>query len=359
MNKPIAALTGLLAAQLALAVGMNISSAGFAGEATRTKLVPVTSRDVTRLSITNGKGESVVLAKSGTSWTLPDAGDFPADASKVKLVLGDLTQAEEGAPVATSADAPARFKVASAAFERKIELGPADKPLATIYLGASQGTRQVYVRRAGQGGVRLIDFPSYEASAKPDDWIDTDALKIDPKTIASIAWGGVKLIRDTNPTAPQAKSEASQGSTTTPAEAGKATAAAPPNWTIVQGAAAAVPADANAIASLTDELASLWITGLAPEKAGAADPAATKLDLAITLRDGKTLDYKLRADAGGGYVVTASNLPRPVKMSKETGDALLKETADSAFAPKPANAAATPASPAAPTMSTPAVTSGG
>lgn len=350
MSKTIYALSGALALQAALAVGMNLSSRGFAAEAARRPLLGFQTAGLDRLTIADGQGHSVALAKTAQGWTLPDAGGFPADASKVKTLLTALAGAKEGAPVATSAEAPHRFKVAKAAFERKLVFGPAQDPLETLYLGTSQGTRQVYARRAGQSGVHLIDFQTYQAPTRADDWIDSAALEIPVTKIAGIAWGDVRLTElPAKPAVPAAKSAAKTEAKT---EA-KPQAPAAPRWQIAFGGGAPRPADANDVAALTDQLASLWASGLATQPPVAAAAASGEspaksgdLTLTVTLAGGKTLRYRLVKTATEGSVILASNLPRPVKLADMTAKALIAATEAKSFLP-PVPAATPVAAPAA------------
>lgn len=360
MNKTIYTLSGLLALQVVLAVGLNMSSQGFAGEAASTKLLSFPASKVTRLVITGADGKSVVLAKKGKSWTLPRKGGFPAAAHKVDSLIKDLAKAEEGAPVATSSGAPKRFRVAKAAFERKLVFGPEKSPLATVYLGNSQGARQVYVRRGGQSGVRLMDFGLYRVSANTSDWVDSNALKLDATKIKSIAWNKVKILRapaKAADAAPKMGAKTADAKVTASKSAAKAKAA--PGWELQIAGHPARPLKAAAVQSLTDQLGSMWILGLAPGKpqAAAGDP---KLDLKVMLDGGKSLDYRLLKQKDGSYLVAASNLPKPVKLSDTSAKGLIKATGDKAFAPPAAPAA--PAAAAAPTpanTATPTVTSGG
>lgn len=384
MKKTIYTLSGLLVAQVALAIGMNTSSRGFAGEAARTKLLDVPTAKIMRLAITGADGKTVVLAKKGKAWVLPEEGGFPAAGHRVNTVLKDLAKAEESPPVATTAGAPKRFKVAKDGFERRLVLGPEKSPLATVYLGNSQGVRQVYVRRAGQKGVRTMDFGLYLVSANANDWVDSNALKVDAKKITSIGWGDVKITR--TPHKAEATADGTTPADTKTADAkgagGKASAAKPaaksaPGWEVQIGSAAPVPAGTE-VKSLTDQLGSLWIEGLAPGKSSAPE-GKEKLDLSIGIAGGKTLYYRLMEEKDGSYILAASNLPRLMKLSPDSAKGLLKLASNKAFAPPTAKAVAAPAAtpaaktpvaktpstntpanaPAKPQTSAPAATSGG
>jgi hypothetical protein len=58
--------------------------------------------------------------------------------------------------------------------------------LAQLYLGTSPGFRKVHVRPADEDAVFAVTFDSWEASAKPDDWLDKEILKLDPATVERI-----------------------------------------------------------------------------------------------------------------------------------------------------------------------------
>jgi len=324
MKRTIILLSGLLAAQVALAVGLNLRSAGLAGQPAAVALLSFPASDVDRLSITDGDGVSVTVAKKDGKWVLPDKGDFPADGDKIDGLLADLTAAKEGAPVATSATGTERFRVADAGFERKLVFGPADKPLATVYLGTSQGARQVHVRRSDQNGVRLVDFGIYRARSSADDWVDATVLKTAAEKITGLAWGDVRIERKTEPAAaaPDATAEAAKD---------KIQAAAPSETWVLDGDTPR-SLKLELVHALTDKLSVLRITGLAPQ-AAAVDGASPDLDLTITMDGGNSRHLRIWKGKDGDYTVTADDLPWQAKLVKSAAEALIKATSDVAFAP--------------------------
>jgi len=364
MNRTIYVLSGLFVAQLALAVGLNVSSAGFAGEVASKPLLPAKPDDVKALSITGKDGKAVHLARGDAGWVLPDQGNFPADSDKVGALLSDLAKAEEGAPVATSAGAEARFHVDKAGFQRKLVIGPEKSPVATIYLGDMQGTRQIYVREDGQTGVRTADFSLYKAPDGVGDWLDAQALDVNISKLESLSWGGVKLIRQ----AGLEKNAPKDESGSVDKSGGEKSVKTATVWQVERGGGAPQSlADADAV-KITGALNGLTVTGFAAKDALPDAAAKPALDLAVALQGGKSEEYKLYAAKADSFVVEASNLPQPVTVTSFSAQALVKATQDPALtgiqpvpsAPSaPANAAAPGASasgaaaPAAPATPSP------
>src|SRR3546814_3110692 len=137
MSPPLLALSAPRVRHVALA-GLSLSSGGLAGQPPGTPLLAFGADAVERLTISDGEGESVALARKDDGWVLPQAGDFPADSAKVDALLTRLAEVEQGPPVATSDAAPARLRVAEDAFERKLVLEQTGGDPATVYLGTAQ-----------------------------------------------------------------------------------------------------------------------------------------------------------------------------------------------------------------------------
>jgi len=332
MKNMLYGLAALLVLQLALAIGLNVTHAGLAGQPPEVALLNLAPGDISRVTISDSDGNSVTLAKAKDAWTLPDRGDFSADQEKVKTMIADLTAAKEGPAVATSKGADKRFKVAENTFERKVVLGPADRPQAVIYLGTAQGTQQVSVRRDGQQDVRRIAFHVYSAPAKTDSWIDRKILEIAPDKIASFAWGDVKLSR----VAANADAKAADNGT-------DSTKSADAGWQMKLAGAASEPVGTDAVTALTGKLADLQITGLADSADKPKD--LPTLDLTVTLTDGKTVDLALWKLGDAKYQVAATSAPWPVTLAKGPAEALISAVSDPAFQP-PAPEPATTAAPA-------------
>src|SRR3546814_18560039 len=114
MRLTILALSALLVLQVALA-GLSLSSGGLAGQPPGTPLLAFGADAVERLTISDGEGESVALARQDDGWVLPPAGDFPADSAKVDSLLPRLAEVEPWPPVAPPPAPPPRPRPARTA----------------------------------------------------------------------------------------------------------------------------------------------------------------------------------------------------------------------------------------------------
>ena len=188
-------LSGLLVAQLVLAVAVNLTDEDYEAFQAQEKLLVFDAQAVNGLRIEDGQ-DSVVLNKRDGEWVLPESGDFPASAGSVDGLLDKLAGLEKGWPVATTSGAVRRFKVDDEQFERKLTLLSEQAPLAELYVGTSPGFRKVHVRPAGDDAVFAAAFNSWEANAKVDDWIDKDILKLDEAEMTRVEMPDFVLQRE-------------------------------------------------------------------------------------------------------------------------------------------------------------------
>lgn len=190
MKRAILVASLVLVAQLGLALGLWLHN-GNQGTYHGGKLLTVATKRIDRLQIDGGDQGQIVLEKKDGHWQLPGHFDAPADGHKVEKLLATLTGMERNWPVAKSADAAKRFKVADADFERRLRFGSGNKVLATLLIGSSPGFRKVHARVAGEQAVYDIPFSSYRASLKPEDWVDGRQLQLKPEQVAAVdlpAW---------------------------------------------------------------------------------------------------------------------------------------------------------------------------
>ena len=187
-------MSGLLAAQLALALALNLGGEEYGVFAAEENLLSFDRQSIDGLRIDDGM-HSVVLIKHDGTWRLPDSGDFPASQQSVKRLLDKLAALQKGWPVARTRSAARRFKVDNEQFERKLALLSDADEKAILFVGTSPGFRKVYVRPGDEDEVFAVDFNTWEAEADADSWIDKDVLILDTSDVERVEMQGFVLQR--------------------------------------------------------------------------------------------------------------------------------------------------------------------
>jgi hypothetical protein len=314
MEKTVRLLAGLLALQLLLALGLGALGPDLGEAEAGGALLAFDAAAVDRLTVADGDGARTVLARADDGWVLPDAGDFPADDDKVERLVERLGALQATVPVATSADARERFRVAEDAYERRIVLAGDGATLAELFLGTSQGVRQVHARAGDGDTIVPVELPTYEAPTDPDDWLDRSVLQFDPATVRAVRLDGLVLRRVTG-----SMSEGAEG----------------PAW-----AAEGLPGDRSlapeAVDTLVDRLAELRIGGLlSGERAAAAvgleDPV---LDVELEREATGATRYRLgRLPDDDGYALAVSTREERFRMPVYSARPILEAASLDALAP--------------------------
>lgn len=308
MKKIIRILGILLAVQVALAIGLRIRGTGFASVSGK-PLIAANLDVVDRITI-DSQDHAAVLAKVGNTWQLPNLGGFPADGKQVEQLLNQLKRIAPDTPMATSADALERFKVADNRFDRRITLGHGAKVIAVLYLGMPQGPRSMPIRRAGESKVYAIRPDALDAMTKDDNWATTMALQLPKDSIARIDVngadsGGGLVLRAPAP----------------PAVAGEKN---PPAWQ-ADGLKPGETLDSAAADKLADLLANLnngSVLGRDKQPDYGLDQPL--LTLTLTTRDGKRIDYAIGKRAKKDeYTLKASSRPEYFSLPSFTAQPLL------------------------------------
>jgi len=313
MQKTIGMLAILLAAQLALAVGMSYTGPDLAPHRPDTPFLALGAGTVDRVTIDAPDDQHLVLARQGDAWVLPGTGDFPADQGKVERLLGQLKDLKRGLAVATTGGALKRFKVSDDAFERRLTLARNGKTIATLYLGTSPGIHRVHARTGGDEAVYTAEFGVYDVPVKPDDWEDKGLLKIPPDEIESIGLADLTLTR--SPATPATQS-AGNGAPHPPAEK---------RWTST-GLADGETVNQTNTDTLEQQLAGLSIASVLgtegkPEY-GLAEPA---LVVSVQRKGGKPVEYRIgKREKEKDYVLKASSRPEYFRLPAYTADVLVK-----------------------------------
>jgi Domain of unknown function (DUF4340) len=227
---------------------------------------------IDRIRIEGPDGAETLILRAGEGWILPDLGDFPADATRVKETLDRLLLTRRILPVGSGADAQQEYKVADDDFERRLTLSEGDTPLTTVYLGSPQGPRQSHARIAGDADVYAVAFGLYDAEADDSAWIDRGLLQVPAAEIAAIEVNGLRIVHD-------------------PAKHGAAA------WRL-DGTGSDEKLDSDAASRLADLVAELHVEGIRDTETqpdyGLDDP---QLSFTVTHSDGKRVDYHLGKSA--------------------------------------------------------------
>lgn len=294
-------LAALLAAQLLLAGALAWWATRERGAGGATALFALDQGAADKLTIEGPDKARVDITRKDGNWVVAQAGDFAADAKQVTQLLSRLSGLKASMPLATSAEAAERFKVADASFERRIVVEARGKPQATLLLGTSQGSRQTFARKSGDSAVVSVDLAAYEVQTKIDDWLDRTVVRVPRDDVAAIEVHGLKLVRGAAGAPPQAASAPLGAPAATAPASAASTAGAPaePTWT-AEGLSRNERLDASAADKLLTAISDLQFTTLkGRDDAARKGLGAAKLTLAVLRRDGQRLEYRLYALPGG------------------------------------------------------------
>lgn len=321
MPKTIRWLGALLAAQILMAVGLNLPALRSTAQSGTAPLVAIEKNLVNRIVIEGPDHTKVVLVKEEETWTLPELGKFPADTNRVNTLLDKVIRSKTGAPIATTAGAKARFKVSDEAFERRLALAQNDQTLATLYLGSSPGPRRSYARADGEDAVFALELAPYELPMELADWEDKTILQLPKNDITAIEVAGLRL----EPSA-RAGSPSSGNQTDNPPQ----TAVSSPVWE-VKGPEGdrRLELKPDAVDKLVRLLADLTFDKVVGRDAN-RDYGLEKPSLTITLtkKTGDTMTYLLgKNPKKEEYTLTVSNRPEYFRLPSYQATALL-EAAD-------------------------------
>lgn len=193
MNKWTLYLGIFLIAQIALAVGTNIARTDYGAFEPTETLLSFDGKAIDSIVIEENKDQQVSLSKKDGNWLVSQMHNFHADQDKVENFLEKLSGMKKGWPVASTAAAAKRFKVSENEFERKITLSKKGEQDGLLFIGTSPSFRKVHARSSDENAIFTVEFNDYEASVKPEDWIDKDVLKHPAAEIAKVELPDVSL----------------------------------------------------------------------------------------------------------------------------------------------------------------------
>lgn len=195
MRKTTLALSAILVAQVALATGIAVRHNLEQGRLPA-KLLAFNAAAVDGLAIEETGAPALSLEKHDGKWVLPAVDNAPANTAQVVDLIQSLGKLEGGWPVATTAEAAKRFRVASDGFDHRIRITSGGKALGTLLLGTAPAYRLMNARVDGSDSVYTVAFNTTDTSSKPENWEDKTLLTLSPSDISKIELSDVTLLRD-------------------------------------------------------------------------------------------------------------------------------------------------------------------
>ena len=282
-------LAGLLALQLLIALGQSLSAPSTRAFAPQTPLIDFEPVQVTAIRIegTDGADPVRLERRDGGAWVIGGLGDFPAAGFKADQLLTTLAALKRPLPVATSAEARERFKVADTGFNRRLTLEGAQGQIATLILGETPRFKRLFGRPADDSAVYELDLAIADVSNRRVDWLDQGQLRLDQAKITAIEGADWRLEKDGE------------------------------DWRLA-GAGADEPLDQDKARELVRTLANLSYRDVfAATEAPAEDASNPVLELKIELSAGESRAYRIARLAGSeDYVLKDAARPQAFKLSK-------------------------------------------
>lgn len=303
-------LAGLLALQLAVTAFVywynGNADAGSGGPL----LADFDPAQVQSLTITDGNGRVLRVARADDGWVLPEGGDYPVRGEKANDLLEELAALQRDRLVGTQNTTFAQLDVAEEKFTRRLDLAMADGSQRTVYIGAGPTFRASHVRLGDENQAFLtLDFPSDNTAIRMQNWIDTAYVRLAETDIQELTLengnGQFVFFRD---------------------ESGQ--------WQMQGLAEGEVFNDNNLISLLTSltglNMAEPLGTEAKPEY-GLDDPTA-RVTFVYTDAEGNSRTAELRIGAldptGAYYVLSYSESPYFVHISKFSVDRFVERTRD-------------------------------
>jgi hypothetical protein len=171
-------LAGILVVQIVL--GVVVFWPNPAASAGQEPIFPdLEAGDIVTLTITDADGNTVALRQAGEDWVLPDADDYPAEASKIAPLREKIAGLTTGRLVTRTDASHKRLQVHPNDFVRRIDFETADGTTHTLYLGSAPSYGTIHFRVDGQSEVYLAnDITTYDTNATVGSWINTTYLSI-------------------------------------------------------------------------------------------------------------------------------------------------------------------------------------
>jgi hypothetical protein len=321
MQRWISILAIVLGVQVVIVIAAGLGGDRLAPAPVTTPLVTADLKGVDRLVLdgpaaggpAKPDAPRVEFIKRDGRWLLPGYHEAPADAARLQALLDRLGTASRGFPVARTADAIQRFKVADTDHERRLVASTGDKAVATVYLGQSPGLRKVHARTAQDEAVYAVELDAQDLPVAAEQWLDAGLLKVDTAALAELTVTAkgrppLALVRAAAGDKPDAPGNAAWQAPALPAGLGL---------------------DAAQVSVLLGTIASLRVDGVLGKEARPEwQQDAPDLSLGFKNQQGKVVSWTLaKSRSGDSHVLKASDQPWYLELKPASAQPLLDAAA--------------------------------
>ncbi len=295
MNQLNKTLTIALIIQLAIGVLVFWSQRAVTASVSGPLFTNFKAGEVTTLTLKDGDKNEVVLAKKDDAWFLSNAGDYPADGTKILPILEKVEKIKTNRLVTKTDASHKRLQVSDSDFNRLLEFKLKDGSSHKLYLGSSGGAGATYIRTDAPEVYMTSDLSAFEVNAQPSNWIDTLYFSV-PQTATT----AVTLQN------PNGTFEFKQTSSI--------------SWTM-KGLTESEPFNNGAFTGLLNQIISLnMLKPLGKEKQSAYGLDKPQATIKIQADKEYAIDIGAKDPKDETYVVKASNSPYYVRIAKFAGD---------------------------------------
>ena len=184
MNLRNKVLAGVLALQAVVLIGVFWPRS--AGPGIEQLIEGLEEPDVVAVTITDGEGKSIHIARSPFGCVLPDAADYPCAKDRLPDFLRRIVPLTTASLVTDTPASHSRLNVAEDNFERIIELELADETKRKFYLGTSPRGRSGHARIDGRDQVYLAPgLSAFDAPVREDAWVDPVYFSVPQERVKS------------------------------------------------------------------------------------------------------------------------------------------------------------------------------
>ena len=176
-------LAGVLAVQVILSILIFAPKPAAGGEG-GAAFPDLTGEDIVALMITDDQGSDITLQKQIGKWVLPDADDYPADATKVDPTLNKMAGLSTSRLVTRTRASHKRLQVAEDDFLRRIAFETEDGTKRTVFFGSAPSYGATHFRVEGQDEVYLAnDFSVWDINTTAAGWVSTSLFTLNSEDV--------------------------------------------------------------------------------------------------------------------------------------------------------------------------------